>query len=123
MNDFDALDDLLSRYHAWAKAYKANFQPRSGPMFRNAKSSRGWDTTADVIDEEVTNAQMEAVDFQVSEMRDPHRTCVYVMARNAYTGRKVWMSPRLPSDREELAVVIQEARNQIMGRLLKAGVL
>lgn len=121
------LDDLLGRYHGWAKSYRANFQCPRDPVFRDVKSGRSWDSTADVIEDELVNSTMETVDFQIGEMPDtreqPYRSAIYQLARNCYTGRKVWLSPRLPNDPIERGVVIQEARNDITRRLIKAGVL
>lgn len=92
-------------------------------MFREARSSKQWDSMDDVIDEEITSKIMRAVDFQVSEMQDPHRSAIYVLARNCYTGRSVWISPRLPANVEERAVIVLEARNMLTRRLMSAGVI
>ena len=117
------LDDILSRWHSWARNYKANQQTPRDPVFRDAKSGRGWDSTDEIIEDEITNSMMEAVDFQVSEMKDPHRAAAYVLARNLSTGRSVWLSPRLPVDPIERATVVAEARNQLTKRLMAVGVM
>ena len=117
------LDDILSRWHSWARNYKANQQTPRDPVFRDAKSGRGWDSTDEIIEDEITNSMMEAVDFQVGEMKDPHRAAIYVLARNLSTGRSVWLSPRLPVDPVERAAVVAEARSQITKRLLDVGVM
>lgn len=117
------LDDWLARYHAWARSYKANQQTPRDPVFRDAKSGRGWDSTDDIIEDELIGSTLETIDFQISEMKDPHRSAVYVLARNLYTGRSVWISPRLPKDPLERATVVAEARNQLTRRLVHAGVL
>jgi len=124
MNDSAAiLDDLLSRWHSWARSYKANQQTPRDPIFRDAKSSRGWDTTDHIIEDEIHGSMMEAIDFQVSEMKDPHRAAIYALARNLSTGRSVWLSPRLPTDPLARATVVAEARNQITKRLMAVGVM
>jgi hypothetical protein len=92
-------------------------------MFRSAKSSRHWDTFADIADDAVNTAQMKAVDFHVGEMKDPYRAAIYITARNCYTGHNVWLSPRLPADREEREIVILEARNIITRKLMAAGAM
>ena len=117
------LDDLLSRWHAWGKSYRANQQAPRDPVFRNAKSGRGWDSTDEIIEDELMGSTMEAIDFHVSEMKDPHRTAVYMLARNLYTGRSVWLSKRLPEDPLERGIIVAEARNQITRRLMAAGVM
>ena len=124
MNDSKAiLDDILSRWHSWAKNYKANQQTPRDPVFRDAKSGRGWDSTDEIIEDEITNSMMEAVDFQVGEMKDPYRAAIYVLARNLSTGRSVWLSPRLPADPLERAAVVAEARNILTRKLMACGVM
>ena len=123
-NDSKAiLDDILSRWHSWARGYRPVTTRGADPMFREARSSKQWDSMDDVIDEEITAKIMKAVDFQVSEMQDPHRSAIYVLARNCYTGRSVWISPRLPANVEERAVIVLEARNLLTRRLMSAGVI
>lgn len=123
-NDADAiLDDLLSRFHAWARSYSPVPVAGADPMFRNAKAGRGYDTTAEIIEDELMGSTMKAIEFHVGEMPDPHRSAIYVLARNLYTGRNVWMSPRLPRDCIERGVIVMEARNQLTRRLISAGVM
>lgn len=119
----DILDALLSEWHHWARAEPLQPSRGADPMFRNAKSSKGWDSTSEVIEDEIRDKTMKAIDFQVSEMHDPHRSAIYIHARNCCTGRNVWLSPRLPADPMERAVILMEARNQLTRRLLGAGVL
>lgn len=124
MNDsHQILDDILSRWHSWARSYKANQQTPRDPVFRDAKSGRGWDSTDEIIEDEIHDSMMEAVDFQVSEMKDPHRAAIYALARNLSTGRSVWMSPRLPVDPLERATVVAEARNILTRKLMACGVM
>lgn len=128
MTDTDAiLDDILARYHAWAKAFRVVGQAGASPMFRQAKSPRGWDT-ADQLLEDETHAQiMKAVDFHIGELPDekarPYRSAIYCLAKNCYTGQSVWQSPRLPADPLERGVVVREARNMLTRRLIAAGVM
>lgn len=117
------LDDLLSRYHHWAKGFIPVPVCGADPMFRNAKSGKGWDSTSDVIEDELNGKTMQAIDFHIGEIADPHRAALYVLARNCYTGRNVWMSPRLPKDPIERGVVVAEARSRLTRRLMAAGVM
>lgn len=125
------LDDLLSRWHHWMKEKPVNGVDRlDDPAFRDAQSRSGWDSADDVLDREVEAVKMQAIDFHVSGdargqggMAEPYRAAIYCIARNCYTGRKVWISPRLPADAEERGVVLLEARNILTRRLLAAGVM
>lgn len=123
-NDSDViLSDLLARWHAWGKSYKPNQQTPRDPIFRDAKTSRGYDTTDEIIEDELMGSTLETIDFQVSEMKDPHRTAIYFLARNLYTGRSVWLSKRLPEDALERGTIIAEARNILTKRLMSCGVM
>lgn len=117
------LDDWLSRWHAWGKSYKANQQTARDPVFRDAKSGRGWDSIDEIIEDDLIGSTLESIDFHVSEMQDPYRAAIYVLARNLSTGRSVWLSPRLPQDPIERGIVVAEARNQLTKRLMAAGVM
>ena len=116
------LDGLLADWHTWASGYNPMQSQGADPMFRNAKSGRGWDT-GEGVDDALNNSTMERVDFEVSEMLDPHRTAIHINARNCATGRKVWMSPRLPADPLACAVIVGEARALLADRLVSVGVL
>ena len=116
-------EDLLSRWHHPCK--NSSTVPICGadPMFRNAVSPKGWDSTADIADDAVVSAQMKAMDFHVGEMQDPYRAAIHILARNCYTGRSVWVSPRLPQDPERRAEIVSDARAMLQGRLMRAGVM
>ncbi|OUM00568.1 hypothetical protein [Variovorax sp. JS1663] len=122
------LDDLLSRWHSWAKGYIPVPQSGADPMFRNVRTPKTWDTTSDAFDDDLNNRIMECIDFQVSQMPDNppdhgYRSAIYSLARNLSTGRSVWISPRLPRDPMQRAVIVLEARNMLTRRLLAAGVM
>jgi hypothetical protein len=125
------LDDVLSRWHHWMKGKPVNGVDRlDDPAFRDACTRSGWDTADEILDRELEHQVMRAVDFHVSGdergqggLPEPYRAAIYSIARNCYTGRKVWMSPRLPRDPLERGVVLMEARNLIARRLIEAGVM
>lgn len=132
MNETDSiLDDILSRWHHWMKSKPVNGVDRmDDPAFRDSKSRSGWDSADDILDREMEGKVMQAVDFHVSGdlrgqggLAEPYRAAIYCIARNCYTGRKVWMSPRLPQDPMERGVVLLEARNMLTRRLIGAGVM
>ena len=132
VNDSSAiLDDLLSRWHHWMKEKPLNGVDRlDDPAFRDTQSRSGWDSSDDIVDAQLLAHTMACIDFQVSGdgrgqggMEEPYRAAIYILARNCYTGHKVWMSPRLPQDPQERGVVIMEARNILTRRLISAGVM
>ena len=93
------------------------------PMFRGEVNRSGWDSSDDILDAQINAKIMESVDFEVSEMKEPHRSAIYVTARNLHAGNSVWRSPRLPADPMERAVIVGEARQQITTRLMACGVM
>lgn len=117
------LDDLLARYHVWARGFRLCPSPGADPMFRNVKSGRGWDSTQDIIEDEISNSTMESLDFEIGEMPEPKRSAIYANARNLASRHAVWTSPRLPTDPAERALLVLEARTTLMRRLFAAGVM
>ena len=125
------LDDLLSRWHNWMREKPVNGLDRmDDPAFKKAQRAEGWDSGDDEVDELLNAQKMAAIDFHVSGdsrgqggLDNPYRAAIYVLARNCYTGRKVWISPRLPKDPAELAVLLREARNMLTRRLMTAGIM
>lgn len=117
------LDDLLSQWHRWAEGWTGVSAHGSCAMFTSVKSSRQWDGESDVIDGELHNAQMKALDFHVSELEPLHRTALQIQARNLVTGYSVWNSARLPQNLEERQLILSDARINLTKRLTSAGIM
>jgi hypothetical protein len=75
------------------------------------------------VDGAIDNSRMETMDHQVMEMEPVHRTALQIQARNLACGVSVWTSARLPADVEERTVILMEARNKLLRRLIVAGVV
>lgn len=116
-------DDLLIRWHHWSRGFRAIPDLTTTPMFRQARSGRQYDTQYELAERALDDDAMEAVDFHVNELCAAHRTAIQIDARNLATGRSVWRSARLPDDQEERAVLVGQARAELMARLLNAGIL
>jgi hypothetical protein len=116
------MDDLLSRWHSWCQGFRLSAQTMN-PVFRQAKRAKGEQTLEAISEDAWLNGAMKALDFQVSEMQDPYRAAIYITARNCYTGRSVWISPRLPKDATERAAIVAQARSMLLRRLLRAGIM
>lgn len=117
------LDDILRDWHKWANGYQHVGGIGTSPMFRDAKTSRGWDSLDAIVDETIGNATMESVNFHVMELAPDHRTCIQLHARNLSAGACVWSSPRLPSCPEALAALLVEAKAKLLKRLVSSGVI
>jgi len=116
------LDDILCEWHYWAAEYRHVAGVGGSAMFRHTKSPRGYESEGDIADATIHNARMEAVNFHVFELQPDWRTAIQINARNLATGKSVWSSPRLPADVEARSVLVREARNALLDRLIRAGV-
>jgi hypothetical protein len=92
-------------------------------MFNQVVSSKQWDSENEVNDDRLHSAQMKTVEFCVNELQPLHRTAIGLNARNLCTGRQVWSSARLPTDVAQRAVILADARNLLIKRLIVAGIL
>jgi hypothetical protein len=117
------LDDLLAKWHEWAKEFAICPQASADPMFRNAKSGRAYETQYEINEQQIAASTMEGVDFEVGEMQEPHRSAIYAHARNLASRHTVWSSPRLPTDAVARALLVTEARSMLMKRLFRAGIM
>lgn len=119
----ELLNDILRDWHCWAKGYQHVVSVGTSPMFRDAKASRGWDTTDEIIGNELDNSRMAAVDFHISELCDVYRTALQIQARNLATGKNVWSSARLPEKVEDRIKILMEARNGLLMKLRDSGMI
>lgn len=117
------LDELLASWHKWAKGYQHVGGINSSPMFRDTKTSRGWDTVADIVDGEIHHSVMESIDFHVMQLQPDYRTALQIQARNIASGCSVWTSPRLPNDVQSRAQLLGLARMALILRLVSAGIM
>ena len=118
------LDDLLIRWHHACQHYRQTkgYASRSAGMGQY-RSSRQYDDTNGALDEHLESARVKAVDFEVSEMHDPHKSAIHANARALVSGSRVWSSPRLPTDAKERGELITAARMLLVARLHSAGVM
>lgn len=118
------LDDLLGRWHRWCQqATVGRGHASRSLVVGEYRISRQYDDTNGALDDDLERSTMRTVNFQVGEMRDPHRSAIHAQARAIHCGVKVWSSPRLPSDPDARALIVQEARGMLIGRLTAAGVM
>jgi len=119
----EILNSMLVDWYLWAKSYQHVGGINSSPMFRQCKNGRQWDTLDEIMDSDLENSRLEALDHIIMEMKDVYRTSIQIQARNLYTGKSVWTSIRLPKDMEERANILFMARMELIGKLRDAGIL
>ena len=121
----ETLDDLLSRWHWWAKGTKVGrgHADHSTVTGDNYRPSRQRDDENGKLDDDLDARTCRTVDGCVRTLEDPYRTAIYMDARNICTGVAVWNSPRLPENRDERAAVLKAARGYLTIKLKAAGVM
>ncbi len=118
------LNDLLAKWHAWSNSYSlGKGYPSSDPIFGSSKAPSHWDSRNGALDAAVDGKIMEAFDAALWEVPRPHVIALQFQARNFASRAQVWTSPYLPTDKDELAVLVMEARNMLLRRLARAGVM
>lgn len=120
----EKLNDLLAQWHAWSTSYSlGKGYPSTDPTFREAKTPTHWDSRNGALDAVVDAKIMEAFDAALWQVPRPHVIALQFQARNLASRAQVWSSPYLPKDKDELAVMVMEARNMLLRRLARAGVM
>lgn len=119
-----ALNDLLTRWHQWSSSYTfGKGYPSIDSACRSSRTSRQYDDSNGALDAAVENKIMEAFDAAVWTIDQPYLTALQFQARNLFTGRQVWTSPRLPVHDGERQVLMMEARNRLLRALARSGVM
>lgn len=125
MND-EPLDHLLALWHAWQQSDKGvrGFN-RKSLVIGDIPEKRGlqYESQLEAQDIRADNFRCKQVDHEVRHMPEPYQSAVYCIARNLYTGRSVWLSPRLPADKKDRDIVICVARSILTKRLKSSGVI
>lgn len=120
----ERLNDLLRRWHAHCLGYSSGKgYPSGDAVCRQGKSSSVWDGWNGAQDQAVEKKIMEAFDGAMWLIPQPYLTALQFQARNLFTGKQVWTSPRLPVDQMERGVLLMEARNKLLRALARAGVM
>jgi hypothetical protein len=121
------LDSLLSMWFLWRQSYRLTrgYAGRDSTC-RDYRAPGHWDWKNGAADARADDLQVKAVDACVDRIPNtpqPWNTALQFEARNCATGRAVWLSPRLPQDKDERAVLVREARNMLLRELRRAGVM
>jgi hypothetical protein len=114
-------DDLLEALVFWWRFEKGwipvEGYPTECPSTAGFKASRQHDDTNGAFDTDERGRWAQQIGHAVNRVPQPHRTALYVLARNRATGASVWMSPRLPADDVERAQMVADAVD-MLGREL-----
>ena len=121
------LDELLVLWHQHREGYQLN-KGYSGhdATCKDYRSPGHYDWKNGAADARADALEVAAVDEAMETIPNhPRRwnTALCFEARNLSTGAAVWRSPVLPQNREELEVLVLEARNMLLLELRRAGAL
>lgn len=120
----EKLNSLLAKWHVWSNSYSlGKGYPSSDPIFGRAKAPSHWDSRNGALDAVVDNKIMEAFDAQIWQIERPFVTALLFQARNLASRAQVWTSPYLPTNEEERNILLMEARNMLLRKLARAGVM
>lgn len=120
----ETLDSLLCQWHQWADGQRSVRGYASRALVCGEyRVSRQYDDSNGALDDDLDNATMKTLDFQVSEMAEPYKSAIYALAKNLTVGNEVFISPRLPASKAARDMVTAQARNMLTARLISAGVL
>ncbi len=121
------LDDLLVMWHRYRAGYSVGrgFSGRDATC-RDFQTPTHWDWRNGALDGRVDAVIAKGVSDAVDTIPNAPRrwnTALAFEARNLASKASVWSSPVLPKDKEELAVLVLEARTMLLDRLRRDGVL
>lgn len=112
------LNDLLSRWHAWASDWRTALGfPTEAAFAHQYRTSRQHDDGNGALDQDVDNIVMAGVDGCINAIEQPWRNALQINARNLHTGVAVWRSPRLPKDELARALLVSDARALLLKEL------
>ena len=115
-----ALDDLIRRWHLFASREDFGLgYPVENVTCKLYRTSRQHDDQNGALDTDANAILLTGVGHCIERMVDPWRTAIYINARNLAIGLSVWTSARLPADDMARAIVVAEARTQLL-RLLQS---
>jgi hypothetical protein len=116
---YDALDDLLYDWFLWESGYTgAEGYSNQDKSFAQAQTSRQYESTAEILERQVTHYQMPVITACVHELLPDLQLAIRIEQRNR-TGPKVWRNPRAGERQPEMYAL---AKVEIEPKLRKRGI-
>ena len=107
--DFDPLE-LLALWWKYESGWNhVQGYPTECPSTAAYRSSRQYDSDNGAFETDTRGMFIRHVSGVIQNMDDPHRTALYVLAKNLVTGEKVWTSARLPDNKDARIRITAEA--------------
>lgn len=113
----DPQQDILDMLAFWWR-YESAWLPVAGypeecPSTRGYKASSQYDTDNGAGETDARGLLAKRIGHAVASIQEPHRSALYVLARNRATGASVWISPRLPTDDTQRAQLVADAVDKL----------
>lgn len=121
------LSDLLARWHAYnaGHVYTRGYAG-ADQTCKDYSAAALYDRENGALDARLEASTMKEVGSAIDSIPNepqPWNTVLHIHARNLHTGNEVWHSTRLPKCKEERGVLLIEARNRLIVKLAKLGVM
>lgn len=109
--------DVLELLDLWWR-YERRWTPVEGfpaecPSTRGWRASRQWDDQNGAFDGEVEAKLAQRIGHLVSQVEQPWRSVLHMLARNRSSGVSVWRSPVVPNDPQERAEMVVAAVSKL----------
>lgn len=114
---FDDLISLLVLWHRLEDIGHVAGYPKECPSTVGWRASRQYDDCNGAFETSARGVVALNLGWEVDQLPEPHRTSLYILARNRASGVNVWTSPRLPADAEDRAALVSEALFMLADRL------
>lgn len=115
----EQIDHWLIGWHKWSASVRDGAgYPGTAAGCGMYRASRQYDDGNGAMDLAADIAEAKAVDGVISRMDAHHKAALHIEARNLCSAR-VWSSPRV--DREQLAILTQDARRLLWLGMVKEG--
>ena len=117
------LDDLLIRWHQFSPVRVGRgFNDRT-LVAGDYQISRQYDDCNGALDDAIEATILRQVGYEIEQLLPLHRIAIHMLARALVVGCEVFMSPRLPADRDERLSLIRLSRDALTVRLVASGVM
>lgn len=118
------LNELLVSWHIRSKHYAyGKDYPSTSVSCKDWRSSRQYDDENGALDTDIHASTIDTLNAEIYAMPHPHQDAIHIQARNLYTGKSVWMNPRLPVDPVQRVQLLAAARKMLIEQLAKRGIV
>ena len=116
-SEIDPLELLALWWRAERQWIPVRGYPTECTYARGWRASRQYDDANGAAETDARGVLIRHIGNLVASIDEPHRTALYIAAKNRATGGDTWVSERLPLDDMERAEVVADAIEVFLSRL------